>query len=124
MIEIDDHFEALVDFVTHNGHTTFIELAEFLASRQVPTKGECALKSSGTNVFIWLGMSTEFFDLALRLQKDDRVSIVPAHPLTYLHDGGYINLPLVRRAPANGYKDPHWLPVCFCCKKKTHGRKQ
>gem|GEM_PF-5862460 len=29
-------------------------------------------------------------------------------------DGDYPALPRVNRPPKEGYKEPHWFPVCFC----------
>ena len=65
------------------------------------------------NVILWVGMSQAFSDAVLQLQREKRIWPWPTGFLTYLIDGGTLQLPIAKRLPKNGYKQEHWLPVCF-----------
>lgn len=69
------------------------------------------------NVVLWSGMSIEFAS-ALRDERiRDALEIAPTPLLVYLADGKVLNLPIAKRPPRNGYREPHWAPVTLRLRK-------
>ena len=75
--------------------------------------------ANGGNVVCWAEMSeelvgviTDFVDNKLAHQHPT-LETVKGIPTVYFMDGQWLNLPLVKKPPKNGYKKPHWLPVVF-----------
>jgi hypothetical protein len=69
------------------------------------------------NAIMWAGVSECLVD-AFRLIRS---AIEPrlARPFVYLCDGEYLKLPIAKRPTPRGYKEPHWLPVCFVRREIT-----
>jgi hypothetical protein len=96
--------EVVLDFIKQRGdNVTFAEL-----SRMEGAQGEYLLEFA-ENVVIWTGLSQDMVESLVALRASDRVHYAPTSMLTYVIDGGVMQLPLVKRAQA--YKKPHWLPV-------------
>jgi hypothetical protein len=104
--------EAIVAYVTKYDWVTFVELQNRFDHYR-DTRGDLCLflGDEYPNIILWAGMSRAFVDLLERLQKDKRVFAHVASPLSYLHDGGMLKMPLAKRA--HKYKELHWLPVCL-----------
>ena len=67
---------------------------------------------SGTdpNIILWHHVSDTFIEALSLLLDQERAYLHPVSPLTLLNSP-HLVLPLVKRPPKNGYRDPHWLPV-------------
>jgi hypothetical protein len=112
--EIAGHCDAIVDYVTRYDYVTFIEIARQLEKRGVETKGHQALcLPDDPNMILWAGMSADFVAVYHVLHESKRIYPHPAQYLTYLIDGGTLRMPIAQRAPKAGYREPHWVPVCF-----------
>lgn len=66
-----------------------------------------------SNVCLWAGMSPEFVAVVRELQTAKAIHPEPSSVLTYLIDGGALDMPLANRPPPSGYKQPHWAPITF-----------
>ncbi len=104
--------DAVVALVEDRDYVTFIEIGKLLESR-IKTTGDNAmmLGSGDHNIVMWAGMSEQFFELVEALIAAKRIFLHPATFLTYMIDGGGLQLPLAKRAQK--YKKLHWIPVCF-----------
>jgi hypothetical protein len=78
----------------------------------VPMAGDVGMEIR-PNIFVWVGMSPEFFAAIKQLVEERLVKFGPTQPLVYMIDGQTLNMPLAKRPPARGYAKPHWLPVTF-----------
>lgn len=103
--------EQAIDYIRRNGHVSFPELQRFAESTlDIPVRGSYALEAV-PNLILWADMSQEFVDLVHAIQATRKVDLNPTSLLVYAVDGGFLNLPLAKRPPKNGYKTPHWAPV-------------
>ena len=75
------------------------------------TNGSYELGLGDKNIVFWARMSKEFADAVTGALDSGAVHSVPTVPLVYLIDGGYLDMPIVKRPPKSGYRVPHWLPV-------------
>lgn len=110
-----EHIESTVEFIHANGAgTSLVEIERHLGSLEIDTDGDIAVEP-GTcpNLIIWAGMSHEFADVLKGLLRDPRVKVTPTSLLVYLCDGKALNFPVAKNPPKNGYREPHWVPVCF-----------
>jgi hypothetical protein len=103
-------------------YVSFAELEDWLARRGIPVKGEYSLDAGQhPNVVFWAGVSEEFCDIVRELKP--HLDLEPCSPMSatliYLVDGKALNLPFAKRPPANGYRDPHWLPVTLRTKQRA-----
>ncbi len=78
-------------------------------------KGDGSIEREDQNFIIFFGMSEHVTNAVseLLLDKTRQVLACPSTPLVYFVDGGVLRLPLVRRPPAGGYKEMHWLPTAL-----------
>ncbi len=106
--------EAVMAYVRAYDWVTFAELCRkfepFLESR-----GGFSIQSTLIpNLFFWYGLSDDFSEIILHLLHEKRIYYHPGQWLTYLADGEVLRMPLVQRKPGRqGFKKPHWLPVCL-----------
>lgn len=103
--------EAVFEFVRERDWVTLVELQRHM-SDYMETEGHVALEWA-PNLFLWGDMSQELADLILELIKEKRIFFYTTSVITYMADGGMSNLPVAKNTPKNGYKKPHWLPVCI-----------
>lgn len=103
--------EAIFEFVRERDWVTLVELQQHM-SDYMETKGHVALEWA-PNLFLWGDMSQELVDLILELIKEKRIFFYTTSVITYMADGGMSSLPVAKSIPKNGYKKPHWLPVCI-----------
>lgn len=61
------------------------------------------------NLIFWTGMSEEFCEIVTRLNREGRVRFEAGSWMSYMIDGGGLELPTARRI--RGYKERHWLPT-------------
>jgi len=103
--------EAVVAYIKERDYVSLVELEQFLTPK-FDTKGERNwISTKCSNIILWSGVNDAFLDLLDQLIDEKRVFLHPADFLTYVIDGGGLNLPLVKKAYA--YKKPHWLPTCL-----------
>lgn len=103
--------DTVVNYITSTDWVSFVELAGFAESHGVPTKGDCVIEAF-PNGIIWAGMSEEFCALVEAIHKDRRVTIDSGNALSYMVDGGALDLPIAKAAPrdpARGYAKPRWI---------------
>jgi hypothetical protein len=111
---LSPHVQACYDLVARQGAVSFVELSRLLASRGLEVGGEHAMEAgSCPNLFLWAGMSEEFFDTVSQLLSSRTVHLKSTLPLVYLVDGGMLDMPIAQRPPRNGYREPHWVPAVF-----------
>lgn len=102
--------------------TTFAQLEGALDAIGVDPSGDYGIIAPALpahrdeNIFIWAGVSAEFCDAFDELHRADVIRFTDTSPLVYMIDGGALTLPLVKRPPKGGYRDPHWLPVALAPK--------
>ena len=105
--------DAVIAYVERmGGGVSFVELRDRL-SPYMETDGSYELGLGHLNVVFWSRMSKAFADAVTAAVRSDAVHQVPTEPLVYLIDGGYLDMPLVKRPPKSGYRAPHWLPVAL-----------
>lgn len=103
--------EAILKLVQERETVTFAELCSIIPGFD----GEHTFVSDqDPNVILWPGISDEASEAMQRLRSENRIFMHPASTITYIVDGAVPGLPVAKRPPAQGYKKPHWLPVCFC----------
>ena len=97
--------ERVYEFVTKKGGgVSFVEIREEFG------EGKYEMSTS-LNVVYFSGLTGETIDGINELLDEKRILMYPTSPIIYLVDGCTCNLPLAKRLPANGYKEPHWIPV-------------
>lgn len=102
--------ERVLEYIRRYDYTTFVEVERVCQECGLETRGTCSIDLPGCpNVVLWAGMSDAFADVVLAIQ--DRTELSAASWLCYLIDGGTLRLPLAKRPPKCGYKEPHWAPV-------------
>lgn len=103
--------DTVVDYITSTDWVSFVELAGLAESHGVRTEGDRTIEAF-PNGIIWAGMSEEFCALVEAIQKDRRVTIDSGDALSYMVDGGALDLPIAKAAPrdlARGYAKPRWV---------------
>jgi hypothetical protein len=121
MIDQETVTQALQLIGTRRG-VTFVELADLLGDR---ARGDQSIELPALpNVVLWVGMSDDFIDLVDALQATGQVQMQSTVPLVYLIDGGFPNLPIAKRPPKSGYRQPHWAPVVFNPKTPAGNRRR
>jgi hypothetical protein len=110
--------EDVVTFITRRPGASMAEIMQLAGDEG---EGNCELRftANGGNVVCWTDMSQELVDVITGFLDNKLAHPHPAQetvhgiPMVYLMDGQWLNLPLVKKPPKNGYKKPHWLPVVF-----------
>lgn len=113
--QLAEHVETAIDLITANrAGTSIVEIKNALEARGLATEGEIAVETGNCpNLIVWAGMSQDFADVLKAVLCDKRVRPSPTSFMTYLHDGQALTFPLAQKPPKNGYREPHWVPVCF-----------
>lgn len=106
--------QKIVKFVkTHPGSATFTNIQNAI-KQHINVYGEEVISApNDPNLILWEGMSKEFAQLMVELMNEGRVYPHLTDRLAYVHDGSTLDLPLAKRPPKSGYKNPHWVPVTF-----------
>ena len=90
------------------GHITFVELMKEFPDEQDNVNGN-AMTMKHPNIIIWVGMSEKIIKALQNLLKNKTLHFHPTTQMTYMIDGGGLNLPLVKQD--REYKTERWLPV-------------
>ncbi len=101
---------AVIEYVNAQGSVTFVELQNYL-SPYIEVRGEAELSLPNLNLVLWAGVSDEFANFVQELWGDPDLVADGCSPMEYLWDGGALNLPIAKRPPKQGYKEPHWAPM-------------
>ena len=103
--------DEITKLVSDRQHVTFAEFSKEIKG----FNGELTMAlSEDPNMVLWHGISKAALQVLLDLIKDKIVYTHVASILIYLVDGRRLTLPVAVRPPKAGYKEPHWVPVCFC----------
>ncbi len=98
----------IVSLVRRSGDATFAALAMNWPDHFGLRNGGRMLSLRGRDdLVVWVGLSDtgrEAMDICAA-----HLTLAPAHPLIYLHDGAGLSLPLA--GDADKYETPHWAPV-------------
>ena len=70
------------------------------------------------NISYWETTNKAIRDAVSELDAEKKIKLEPCNVFLYMIDGGRLNLPVVKRIPKNGYKEPHWLPVLIMKRSK------
>ena len=115
--------QAIWECLTYYGPgTTFVQLEGALAELGLDPSGDFALIAPAMpghhddNLLIWVGVSQEFCDAFWEVHRADVIRFAQTEPFVYLIDGKVPTLPLVKRPPKGGYREPHWLPLSMAPK--------
>jgi hypothetical protein len=100
----------LVEFVRLRDWVTFVEIANFLRTEGMETKGIHEI-TARENLIIWTGMSEQFSNLIMCLIRNQRIFPHPSDRWSYFLDGDYLDFPIAKRMA--DYKKPHWIPIAF-----------
>lgn len=111
--EAGDILGGLEQFIKDQDWVTMVEIGQFLTGCSIDTKGNLEWGIDDLNLVFWAGMSDEFCDIMAELKDRKTTQMEATNPMTYLIDGAMLSLPLAKRPPRQGYKDPHWAPICF-----------
>lgn len=93
------------------GNMSFAEVVDWFAPH-MPVEGTVAIEAPDCpNLLIWAGMSEELVGLLQKMGRAKLFHYEPTVLLVYLVDGKHLDLPIAKRPPKKGYKEPHWVPV-------------
>lgn len=90
---------------------SFLEIQKFLPE----TIGHYSLLFGNENLWLWDGVSDSLIDALASPRLANAIDFQPCGALSYLADGGGLNLPIAKSI--REYKKPHWFPVLICKKK-------
>ena len=99
----------IVEYLRKHKAVTFPQLLDDL-SPHFATRGGRAIELL-PNCVVWYGLSDELAAALLTLLREQVIDMDDADPLVYWVDGAVLGLPLAKRPPTNGYREPHWVPV-------------
>jgi len=107
--------ERIYWFINSKEHISFAEFHRFFGEEM---EGDIFLELGGDNgkkmnCYAWMGMNKTFVDTIKAMIDKEYIFLNPSVFLVYLFDGKLLPLPLAKRVPKNGYKEPHWVPVVF-----------
>jgi len=108
-----------IEYIRINRHVTFVELENICTKNGVNPRGPFSWEVL-PNLVIWSDMSEEFCDLIESIRPVTQID--SANVFVYLADGGMLKLPIAKRPPKKGYKEPHWAPVTISLKPEKQGR--
>jgi hypothetical protein len=97
------------DFIRRMRNVTFVELQHWLGPQYRGTGR--LVDTRDRNLVFWLDLAEPVVDALNLLIHEKRVEVKPTNPMVYLFDGGGIRLPIAKRPPRAGYRNPRWLPV-------------
>jgi hypothetical protein len=124
---LDQTMKDAIRELLQQDHVSFAELARRIAG----FRGEMAWGIQPKNLVLWHGISDEAARTLQQMLDDGEFHLHDARPLIYMLDGCCLKLPIARRPPRGGYKEPHWAPAvlkrgpmseCPHCRKKKQTR--
>lgn len=99
------------DYVYENDMTSFVEIERIFDKHGFDFKGDLSMRSSvKSQAVFWDGWNDDAITLIHELMADRTIIMDVCQPITYLIDGGGLNLPIPK---SSNFKKPHWIPVAF-----------
>lgn len=97
--------QEIYEFVKQRRYVSFAEIQNKYG------KGKFSIVLPKKNIFLWVQLPKEVVDAILNLIEEKKLFLHPSCLLVYFCDGKVLTLPIAKRIPKNGYKNPHWLPT-------------
>jgi hypothetical protein len=98
----------------YGGSATFAELTQGLGQ---DVSGELTMEITTEDrgaLVVWAGVSEPFARAVGQLtDPGGPLKYEPVPLLVYAYDGAVLRMPVAKRVPLGGYKEPHWLPVAL-----------
>lgn len=92
--------------------TSMVEIVNALRADGHDTEGDLGMEHPRVpNGYVWAGINRTVVDALNELFTARLVHYYPTTPLVYMVDGAMLRLPIAKRPPSGGYKEPHWIPV-------------
>ena len=109
---------AIIGLVAAYDHVSFAEISRKFKP-YLETEGDHAICSNlDPNIILFYGLSEGLADAILKVLSGGQVEIAPCSWLIYMIDGRLPAMPLAKRPPKAGYKNPCWVPVVLRLKKE------
>ena len=108
MTTIQELKDTILEVVRTEGDATFSRLEQLEGF----TGGDRIIGDTAKNVIVWGHMTDDAVTAVLELQEEGSIQSRTASFFIYAFDGGGMpSLPIAKKPPANGYKEPHWQPI-------------
>ena len=105
--------KAVLDYIEKNNSVSYTELQRLFEENDYDFVGNImSCSSQCEHVVFWYGWNGDTFDMLTELMHEEKIHREPTVLLTYLIDGGALDLPIVKKAIQ--YKTDHWFPLVFC----------
>lgn len=95
-------------FIEGRKHVTFVELRTYFKDFD----GDMDWGDLENNVYYWVNISEKLCGILRTLIDADKIRADTTIFLTYLADGGGLQIPIAKRTGFK-YKKPRWLPVVW-----------
>ncbi len=110
VLSIEDMMDAIRKKINEDDHVSFVEVERIFEDYGFDYKGGMTIcHPKSLNLLIWDGWNQSALDLLNQLISNEPFAMHSTHTITYLIDGGALNLPLAKSV--RDYKHPHWLPM-------------
>lgn len=105
--------QKIKEYIWKNNHVSYVEIERFMDEIGYDYHGDYTILSEKSDhVVFWCGWSQDAIDVMNELGTEGVIHKEPTQFLTYLLDGGGLDMPIVKTF--REYKRDHWLPVVFC----------
>lgn len=99
----------IIEYLKNHKNVSFAELDRYLETKKMNHKGNSGIYYNlSNNIVAWGGMSEEYKNIILDLEKNNLINLRNCPVVFYLIDGGIPNIPTANSD--RKYKKPHWLP--------------
>lgn len=106
----------IVNIVKSRPGASFAEFQRILQDQGYETEGSWSIEIR-PNMILWPNLSKELEEAIRECKEEKRIHWHLLGDtealLIHLADGRMPNFPIAKRAPKNGYKDPHWVPIVW-----------
>ena len=100
--------DRILEVVQSEGDATFARLDQLDGF----SGGQRVIGDNSKNIVVWDHMTDDAVLAVLELQAEGKIQSRTAGLFHYIYDGGGLpSLPVVKKVPAKGYKEPHWQPI-------------
>lgn len=111
--------QAIYEYIASHNETSFLEIEHLFESIGYDYHGDKDVRSADRQgVVFWALWKREATEAIVSVVKRPEVKMHATSILTYMVDGGYLNMPLVESK--RPYKRLHWQPVVFDLEKETN----
>lgn len=109
-VELDQMKAAILTYVGQHPHSTLVELEDNIQGFKGNDASWC---SSDPNIILWHALSNVGVQAISGLFRDRQIVSEPCPLFIYIVDGRWPSLPIAKRRPKKGFKNPHWLPLAL-----------